>query len=166
MQDSFHKTDVLPSLCSDHSPILFSLDMIKEGQRRKGLWKFNSSLSSNKRFVRNMKNHIATTIIFLNEENIFDDQIRWEYLKYEIRKFSIHFSVSEAKKINNEMKTLENKIKTVEENLTNNENNEEYLKCKRDLNYIYDQKIEGIKIRSKCNWYEDGEKSSKVFLNL
>ena len=64
------------------------------------------------------------------------------------------------------MKTLENKIKTVEENLTNNENNEEYLKCKRDLNYIYDQKIEGIKIRSKCNWYEDGEKSSKVFLNL
>ena len=140
--------------------------MIKEGQRRKGLWKFNSSLSSNKRFVRNMKNHIATTIIFLNEENIFDDQIRWEYLKYEIRKFSIHFSVSEAKKINNEMKTLENKMKTFEENLTNNESNEEYLKCKRDLNYIYDQKIEGIKIRSKCNWYEDGEKSSKVFLNL
>ena len=113
-----------------------------------------------------MKNHIATTTIFLHEENIFDDQMRWEYLKYEIRKFSIHFSVSEAKKINNEMKTLENKIKTVEENLTNNENNEEYLKCKRDLNYIYDQKIEGIKIRSKCNWYEDGEKSSKVFLNL
>ena len=113
-----------------------------------------------------MKNHIATTTIFLNEKNIFNDQIRWEYLKYEIRKFSIHFSVSEAKKINNEMKTLENKIKTVEENLTNNENNEEYLKCKRDLNYIYDQKIEGIKIRSKCNWYEDGEKSSKVFLNL
>ena len=140
--------------------------MIKEGQRRKGLWRFNSSLSSNKRFVRNMKNHIATTTIFLNEENIFDDQIRWEYLKYEIRKFFIHFSVSEAKKINNEMKTLENKMKTFEENLTNNESNEEYLKCKRDLNYIYDQKIEGIKKRSKCNWYEDGEKSSKVFLNL
>ena len=26
------------------------------------------------------------------------DQISWEYLKCEIRKFSIHFSVSEAKK--------------------------------------------------------------------
>ena len=45
-----------------------------------------------------MKNHIATATMFLNEENIFGDQIRWEYLKYEIRKFSIHFSVSEAKK--------------------------------------------------------------------
>ena len=29
-----------------------------------------------------MKNHIAAAIIFLNEENIFDDQIRWEHLKY------------------------------------------------------------------------------------
>ena len=59
---------------SFYSPILFSLDMIKEGQRGKGLWKFNSSLSSNKRYARNVKNHITTTTIFLNEENIFDDQ--------------------------------------------------------------------------------------------
>ena len=104
-----------------------------------------------------MKNHIATTTIFLNVENKFHDEIRWEFLKYEIRKFSIQFFVSEAKKRNKEMNTLENK--TFEGNLTNNESNEDYLKSKRDLNYIYDQKIEGIKIRTNCNWYEDGEKS-------
>ena len=46
-------------------------------------------------------------------------------MKYEIRKFPIHFSVSEAKKRNKEMKTLENKIKTFEENLTNNESNDD-----------------------------------------
>ena len=91
LQESIHKTDVLASFCSDHSPILFVLDMIKEGQMGKGLWKFNSSLLSNKKFVCNMKNYIATTTIFLNEENIFDDQIRSEYLKYEIRKFSTTF---------------------------------------------------------------------------
>ena len=113
-----------------------------------------------------MKNHIENTTVFLNEENTFDDQIRSEYLEYEIRKFSVHFSISEAKKRSKEMKTLENKIKTFEENLTNNESIEDYLECERDLNYIYDQKVEGIKIRSKYNWYEDGEKSSKIFLNL
>ena len=47
-----------------------------------------------------MKNHIATTTIFLNEENIFNDQIRSKYLKYDIKKLSIQFSVSEAKKSN------------------------------------------------------------------
>ena len=57
-----------------------------------------------------------------------------EILKYKIRKFSINFSVSEAKKRNNEMRAFENKIKALEENLTNNENNEDCLKCKRDLN--------------------------------
>ena len=40
------------------------------------------------------------------------------------------------------------------------------LKYKRDSNYIYDQKVEGINIRCKCNWYEAGERSSKFFWNL
>ena len=34
------------------------------------------------------------------------------------------------------------------------------------MNYIDDLKLEGLRIRSKCNWYENGEKSSKFFLNL
>ena len=51
------------------------------------------------------------------------------------------------------MNTVENKMKTFEENLTNNESNHN---SKLDLNYICDQKLEGIKIiRSKCNWYEE-----------
>ena len=42
-----------------------------------------------------------------------------------------------------------------------------FWKYKLDLNCICDPKSEGIKIiRRKCNWYEDGEKSSKFFLNL
>ena len=93
----FTKINVLSSFCSDHSPLLFALDIIKENLIEI-LWKINSFLLSNKKFVRNMKNHIATTKIFLNDENIFDDQIRWEKLKYEISRFSIHFSVYEAKK--------------------------------------------------------------------
>ena len=34
------------------------------------------------------------------------------------------------------------------------------------LEEIYDIKANGVKIRSKCDWYEYGEKSSKLFLNL
>ena len=120
LKESIHKTDVLVSFCSDHSPILFAMNMIKEVQRGKHLWKFNSSLSSNKKFVRNMKNHTATTTMFLNAEHIFH-QIRWDFLKYEIRKFFINFSASEAKKRNEETNTLENKMKTFEENLSKNE---------------------------------------------
>ena len=31
---------------------------------------------------------------------------------------------------------------------------------------IYEEKTNGLTIRSKCEWYEFGEKSSKFFLNL
>ena len=98
LQESIYKADVLSSFCSDNSPIVFALVIIKE--KGNGLWKFDSSLLSNKRFVRNIKNHITTTLVFLNEENVFDDRIRWEYLNYKIRKLFIHFSAWEAKKRN------------------------------------------------------------------
>ena len=39
-------------------------------------------------------------------------------------------------------------------------------KYKRDSYHIYDQKVEGINMRCKCNWYEDGGKPSKFFWNL
>ena len=37
---------------------------------------------------------------------------------------------------------------------------------KNELDAIYDHITEGIRIRSKCEWYEHSEKSTKFFLNL
>ena len=37
---------------------------------------------------------------------------------------------------------------------------------KKNLELIYERIVEGVKIRSKCHWYEEGEKSTKFFLNL
>ena len=34
------------------------------------------------------------------------------------------------------------------------------------LQNIYTKEVNGIRIRSKCNWYEDGQKSTKLLLNL
>ena len=38
--------------------------------------------------------------------------------------------------------------------------------CKLELENICDRKVEGAKIRSKCEWYQHGEKPLKFFLNL
>ena len=38
--------------------------------------------------------------------------------------------------------------------------------CKLELENIYDKKAEGAKLRSKCEWYQHGEKPTKFFLNL
>ena len=91
------------------------------------------------------------------------NQVRWEYLKYKVRKFSMKSSKAQAKKLRLEKVLLENKLKNLESNMNNHE---EYNDCKTQLEQIYKIKANGIKIRSKYEWYEHGEKSSKFFLNL
>ena len=59
------------------------------------------------------------------------------------------------------MKTLE--MKTFEGNLTHNKWSKVQLKGRRDLNYIYDQKFQDMKVRRKCNLYEDFQKIFKIF---
>ena len=50
--------------------------------------------------------------------------------------------------------------------MESSENLRKYKSFKNDLDLIYDHIDEGIRLRSKCNWYEQGEKSTKFFLNL
>ena len=39
-------------------------------------------------------------------------------------------------------------------------------RVKNELDETYDQITEGTRIRSKCDWYKHGEKSTNFFLNL
>ena len=103
-----------------------------------------------------MKEHISTCLNLLEKENVLDDQVRWEYPKYVVRKFSIKFSKAQAKKLRLESVLLEKKLKNLESDMNNHE---EYNACKIHLEQIYKIKANVIKISSKYEWYEHGEKS-------
>ena len=89
-----------------------------------------------------MKEHISTCLNLLEKENILDDQVRWEYLKYEVRKYSIKLSKPQAKKLRLERVLLEKKLKDLESNMNNHE---EYNDCKTQLEQIYKIKENGNK---------------------
>ena len=76
LQESINKTEVLAAFSTDHSPLLFSLDLRKDENRGKGLWKFNNSLSMNSDFQTKMKFHIKSTLETLEIEGIRDPQVR------------------------------------------------------------------------------------------
>ena len=78
---------------------------------------------------------------------------------------SIH-SKNLSKLLNAEREILEKELKDFEKSGSSYFVNEDYLACKTKLDKIYDKKVQGLKIGSKCDWYEKGEKSTEFFLTL
>ena len=58
-----------------------------------------------------MKNQFFETVRMLNQDKITDRCLRWEYLKYKIRKFILKFSKNLVKEENKDQKFLENDLK-------------------------------------------------------
>ena len=72
-----------------------SLSNDNYNNNRCDLWKFNNSLVQNEVYVENMKKLI--TEINTSNEFIGHAQTKWEFLKYESRKFMIDYSKTAAK---------------------------------------------------------------------
>ena len=166
LQESVKKTEILNAVSSDHSPVFCSFVNNDIFARGSGVWKFNNSLLLNTEFVKKLKTHIKTVKSNLQENSYFSNHSKWEFLKYKIRKFSISFSKNFAKKERIIQTNLENRIKTLEQSLKNEEDFYAYNLCKLELEDMDDKKTEGAKLRSECEWYQHGEKPTKLFLNL
>ena len=128
-----------------------------------GVWKFNSSLLNNETFNLNLRNSMKNA---KSKLNFNDTQLNWELLKCEIRKFIISYSKVIAKEERARRLKLENTLKFLENNLTDNLKKQIYEVLKCELDEIYDKIAEGVIVRSRCQQYEEGEKSNKFFLNL
>ena len=91
---------------------------------------------------------------------------QWEFLKYEIQKFSAEFSKNKAKLRREKWSRLEGKVKEKEQNFNNDDAKEQHNTYRGEISQIYGGTSNNIKIRNKCNWYEFSDKSNKFFLIL
>ena len=67
------------------------------------------------------------------------------------------------KKGNKNKLNLESELKKLEISLDDANNLGKYNSIKNELDAIYDHIAEGIRIRSKCEWYDKGKKSTNFF---
>ena len=140
LQEPVKNPDILASFTTDHSPILFSLNQMNEISHGKSLWKLNKSILLNKEYVEKIKEHILLTIKVLDNDDLRDERVRWEYLKYDIRKFTIRFSKNFAKEVRKETQSLEEKVRYFDSSVTNYHNSLQYIEYKERLNTIYTDK--------------------------
>ena len=162
MQTNVTKTDIKIAISTDHSPVCMDIT-VDDGviQRGPGFWKYNSSLNKDPVYKERLCNIIRT---FLNEAQDMDKQLKWELLKYEVKKFTMQYTRNSSRQKQERKQQLEDKLQTLLEN--DEQESDEYKVAHKNLDEIYDDIATGVRIRSKCDWYEQREKSTKYFLNL
>ena len=131
LQETAIRADVLASFWSNHSPIIFSILFESNNKRRKGLWKFNKSLFSNEEYINKLRNHISESLRILDQSGIRVYEIRWEFIKFKIRLFSISLSNNVSKSLNAKREFLEKKLNDFEKSGSSYFDNEDYLACKK-----------------------------------
>ena len=98
----------------------------------------------------------------------FNRKVKWELLKYEVRKFTINYTkqITKEKQQQRIMKYLAIELTILEKNLDEDDNLSKYNNIRNELDAICDHIKESIRVRSICNSYEHSKKATKFFLNL
>ena len=167
LEDNTEAVDILAAQKSDHSGIVLQLKNLNQERRGPGYWKFNSTLLTNVTFVEGYKNQLK---LWTAEAAHLDPQQKWEWIKYNTKVFSVNYSKDIAREKKDEIKLLAENCKRFEEKSEGDTMNEndliDYENMKQRLDNLMNEKTEGTILRAKVRWYEQGEKSTKYFLNL
>ena len=159
--------DIVSAIKTDHSAITLQLHKIEEGVKGPGFWKMNTSMLNDAAYVEEVKKKI---LIWREEaKEISDKRVIWDWIKYNVRLFSIDYSKRRAKANREEEEMMQKKYQDAQAKFEQNpcvETRKVLEECKMGLDRFYDKKTEGIIVRSRARWHEHGEKSNKYFLNL
>ncbi len=175
--------EINPGYRTDHSLIDMKLDLSKI-ERGKGYWKFNNSLLGDKEYIdlvnetiwNVVEQYAVTPYNFNNIKSMhpkdiqftINDQLFFEMLLMEIRSKTISYSARKKRASNEKEIKLEKEIKYIFDRISQGDHmlNQLLKEKENELKDVRKDKMEGVLVRSKTRWMEDGEKPSKYFLNM
>ena len=178
-------TNIVPGCKTDHNAITLVMKT-KEETKGNGIWMFNISHLLREDYIESVKSCIRDTIkqyaVPVYQEQMFsdpcmyniiqltiDDCLFYETLIMMLRGESVKLSKRYARQNRLEEEILKGEVDRAQKqfNSTSLENDLKHLEeVKSKLEEIRKPKIDGLIVRSRVQWHEQGEKSSKYFLSL
>ena len=126
-----------------------------------GYWKLNNNLLQDKNY-KDLVRQCLSKYNDISSNSNQSKQIIWDLCKNEIKEVSIKYGIHRARTKKDEIKTLEKELINCE--LKNDTKQAKSIENKLEM--LYHEKTQGAQIRSRMKWIEEGEKSTKYFLNL
>ena len=164
--NSLKNANVFPGIKSDHSIIFLELAQTSS-QRGRGFWKFNAYLLHDPGYVKKSAELIQN--LKANTTQMIDKQLQWDYIKAEIRGYTMQYASHKNKERRQFKKKLENNLFNIQNDLNETMSEvkmDEYNSIKEELEKIEEIETKGAILRSKAKWTEAGERNSKYFFNL
>ena len=158
--------EISPCPLSDHDFVSFVFKIPEAVKRGPGVWKFNNSLLDDKVFCDIIRKLIQDHVFY--SASFASPQDWWEFLKVSIKEESISFSRRKRRQLCRDRVLLTNKLIRLRHRLVGGDNSVVALiqdvECR--LKAIYSKEIEGILVRSRAEWLEEGERPSRYFFRL
>ena len=157
---------ILPGFQSDHNAVTIplTLDSHKKGP---GFWKLNCSLLSDEQYKTRIVKCINECIL---ENPNTEDGLLWETIKCRVRGSSIKYSAEIKRNKNKNILELENELIKLKQEVVDSDNpnviNDSIKEVEDKLEKYIKEKTMGNILRSKSQYYELGEKSTRYFHNL
>ena len=93
--DSICKSNILPQIFSDHSPVLLSYSGISSTRESRGLWKLNNCFLKVEEYIDLINTNLNK---WVEEATTLDDtRMQWDYIKYKIRNASVLYGKIRAR---------------------------------------------------------------------
>ena len=182
------KVEIKPGYRTDHSLITLELNYAEQ-HRGRGLFKFNCSLLRDSNYSALVKQVIKNTITdyalpvyrtdflvsSIGIENLneiqftISDSLLFDVLILNIRTETITYGIRKSKQFSKEEDKLNAAIAQLEQQMNVNpsaEIAEQLTEKHKQLEEVREVRLHGSIRRSRARWFEEGEKSSKYFLNL
>ena len=168
LHDLVTTTDIIPAIKTDHAAISIEFSISEKHIKGPGHWKMNCSLLDDEDYVREVTAKIPIWLIE-GQNELTDNRSIWDWTKYKIRAHAIQYSKRKAMERKEKEMNLQKefaKAKQLFDSDPNTNNANAFNSVKEKLELLYEEKLQGIIIRSRTRWWEHGEKSTKYFLNL
>ena len=163
------KVDIRPACIkyTDHQAICIQIS--KPNKRGPGFWKLNNMHLKDDDYIKSV-----TSLIVANKQKYKFESAKtlWELTKLDIKDTSIIYSKKKSKQRRETISLLEHQLTDLldaeneldgqsDENIT-----QEIKRLENEIELLYDVRARGAQIRSRIDFIEEGEKSTKYFLNL
>ena len=157
-------SEITHGFSSDHSYVSLTIQG-SQIERGKGYWKLNNSHLSNENF----KNCVREIINETAAQSYDSYSGLWDVIKMKIKDFAIRYGKKLKKDKEREKNRLQDEMEMIKSNnnfMNNDDLRQRYFDSEVKLDKIIRQEIQGAITRSKIQWTEEGERSTKFFFGL